>query len=108
MAIVDDGGGINKRGSQQRDDKLIGRESRRQFGNSSLGSEPEAAAEFHYLLSGKKAKASEKGQTTHFWNSQVDAVVPLLPSVSAVGLSGLWLIRLLYLTSTSCRRNGSP
>lgn len=94
-------------GSQQWDDKLIGRESRRQFGNSSLGPEPKVVAGFHYLLSGKRAEASETGQSARFCHSQPDAVVPLLPSVSTVDLSGLWLIRLWYLASTSCRRNSS-
>lgn len=96
-----------KGGSQQWDDKLIGRESRRQFGNSSLGPEPKVVAGFHYLLSGKRAEASETGQSARFCHSQPDAVVPLLPSVSTVDLSGLWLIRLWYLASTSCRRNSS-
>lgn len=53
----------------------------------------------------RKRKLQKKDKPPVFSTSRVDAVVPLLPSVSAVGLSGLWLIRLLYLASTSCRRN---
>lgn len=48
-----------------------------------------------------------KRTKAEFCNLQANAALPLLPSVSAVDPSGLWLIRLLYLTSTSCRRNSS-
>lgn len=111
-----------KGGAQQWEDKLIedvqevqdtgSRNSLDTFLLPLWGPEPEAwawSSTISYL--GREYRSGvRKSTSTHRYTQfsiqwhRLKMNLPLFPSGSVVGLSGLWRIRLLYLASTSCKR----